>query len=806
VTNLQSAIQMHADSSLDDLMIRDLEASYGVQNANFAGTHQVRKLLEKSAEMLAQKNGDHWLEDFLRSKDSSLLRTATLYLVRAIHENQTGEPDFARSSAHKAQQLFIANHNFAGNLRARFEEVYALHRLSLGTDCLAAALALQRSLSATRYPWLQVQTGFELSVCKGLTGDFGGSFAEAESALFQSRKFGIQTLTLRGYGLLAELKVTNGNDDEAWAITRQGVHAFWESNFPPMRGYQLYAGIAFSAENHKEWYLAAALNREANSFVEQTDNLSIKAMAHYRLAGDALMSGDNPLAAEQFTKANLLFASLPQTQAWKAYRAYGQLVLAGLDAQKGQLSRSRELMAESERNLESLPDYVLQLTYLQIEGDLALKSKQPAAAEKAYHSALKIGRAWLQLLHSDRDRLAWNAQMGNIYRALVKIYALDQQNPARALATWEEYRAIAANLDDKNDLNREATADWLKKTTASLTDKTLVAYVQFEDGLGIWLADDRGLQFRWQAITASEMEKKASRFRSLCSDRLSDMNVLGNAAREMYSLLLGPLEARLDPHRVLTVATDTSLAGVPFGALRDSRGHYLIEDFTVVFTPGLAFEKVMERVKRDKWLRLQALIVAPNVSADISVDLLPLRDAILESQEVAKHFTNPTVLSGRDATLERFGKEIASSDVFHFAGHAVLIGDAIGLVFSHAPNLSGVTGKDLLSADMIRKGNLGHLRLVVLAACSTAGGPESDTVGRGNLVGGFMRAGVPHVVGMNWEVDSATTRNLMEAFYFGLETNVSVPNALRSAQLSLRSYPQTSHPFYWAAVSAFGSI
>jgi hypothetical protein len=162
-------------------MIRDLAASHGVDQRGIVRPRQTSASLEKSAEDMAHEYGDYWLHDFVRSQDSSGLQTATSYLIRAIHENQAGEPDFARSNAHQAQQLFNATQNLAGILRARFEEVYALHRLSRGTDCLAEALALQRFLAATRYSWLQVQTEFELSVCKGLTGDLGGSFTEAEN-------------------------------------------------------------------------------------------------------------------------------------------------------------------------------------------------------------------------------------------------------------------------------------------------------------------------------------------------------------------------------------------------------------------------------------------------------------------------------------------------------------------------------------------------------------------------------------------------------------------------------------------------
>ncbi|HEY5027684.1 MAG TPA: hypothetical protein VIK39_04695, partial [Candidatus Angelobacter sp.] len=90
---------------MDELIIRDLEASYGNNQVGIARTREARVSLEKSADALAQENGDYWLLDFVRSKDSYLLRTATSYLARAIHENLRGEPDSARLSARQAQQI-----------------------------------------------------------------------------------------------------------------------------------------------------------------------------------------------------------------------------------------------------------------------------------------------------------------------------------------------------------------------------------------------------------------------------------------------------------------------------------------------------------------------------------------------------------------------------------------------------------------------------------------------------------------------------------------------------------------------------
>jgi CHAT domain-containing protein len=90
--------------------------------------------------------------------------------------------------------------------------------------------------------------------------------------------------------------------------------------------------------------------------------------------------------------------------------------------------------------------------------------------------------------------------------------------------------------------------------------------------------------------------------------------------------------------------------------------------------------------------------------------------------------------------------------------------------------------------------------LVTLSACQTAlSKVESgdDVVG---LVQGFLFAGARNVVASLWDVADAATSDLMASFYSNLRQSGSVPEALRTAQLStMRAYP---NPFYWAAFEA----
>jgi len=45
----------------------------------------------------------------------------------------------------------------------------------------------------------------------------------------------------------------------------------------------------------------------------------------------------------------------------------------------------------------------------------------------------------------------------------------------------------------------------------------------------------------------------------------------------------------------------------------------------------------------------------------------------------------------------------------------------------------------------------------------------------------------------------------MTDFYARLLRGDSPPEALRAAEARIRAHPETSHPYYWAAFSSFGS-
>jgi len=97
-----------------------------------------------------------------------------------------------------------------------------------------------------------------------------------------------------------------------------------------------------------------------------------------------------------------------------------------------------------------------------------------------------------------------------------------------------------------------------------------------------------------------------------------------------------------------------------------------------------------------------------------------------------------------------------------------------------------VTGMDLLDTE-----------LVVLSACETGLGEVRTGEGVFGLRRSFVLAGADTLVMSLWKVPDQQTRELMEDFYSRILAGEPRAEALKNAQMSIRS--KHPHPFYWGA-------
>jgi len=167
-----------------------------------------------------------------------------------------------------------------------------------------------------------------------------------------------------------------------------------------------------------------------------------------------------------------------------------------------------------------------------------------------------------------------------------------------------------------------------------------------------------------------------------------------------------------------------------------------------------------------------------------------------------------TLLTGPEATKDRFLDGARNSSVVHYAGHA--LSDETTASHPRLLLASSAASADSGALDLneLDRNALRHTRLVVLAACRTAAGAVSQTEGALSLSRPLLAAGVPNVVASLWDVDDAVSRRFFVAFHRALLAEGEPLLALQRTQVAFLHdpNPELAQPGTWAGFLAIGGL
>ncbi|WP_199317510.1 CHAT domain-containing protein [Planktothricoides raciborskii] len=277
--------------------------------------------------------------------------------------------------------------------------------------------------------------------------------------------------------------------------------------------------------------------------------------------------------------------------------------------------------------------------------------------------------------------------------------------------------------------------------------------------------------------------------------------------KELHKLLIKPIEDLLPTNpdeRVIFVPTD-ALFYLPFAALVDEEGKFLIEKHTIVMSPAITVLETTHKQRQNLSSSAQDIVIVGNPQmpklapspGEEPKPLAPLHYAEKEAIEIAKMF-NTSALIGANATESTVVERLKTARIIHFATHGFV--DNIQPLNSGVALTPGGSEDGLLTADEIFDLKL-NAELVVLSACDTGLGQLTGD-GMIGLSRSFLNAGVPSLVMSLWAVDDRTTSQLMVQFYQNLQTTPNKAQALRQAMLTMKNqYPD---PYYWAAFTLIG--
>lgn len=373
---------------------------------------------------------------------------------------------------------------------------------------------------------------------------------------------------------------------------------------------------------------------------------------------------------------------------------------------------------------------------------------------------------------------------------------------------------------------------------------------------------------------------------ALRTPRSTNVKQVGQA---LFGKLMRPLLELVGNSHRLFISPDSDLNLIPFGALVDEQNRYLIENYSITYlTSGRDLLRLQvhpnskqgpvifanpafdQNVDTNK----QTVDLSGKGSARRSSDLREAKFSALpgtagEAKALAGVLPDVKVFTGAQAT-EAALKQVSGPRILHVATHGFFLPDILqasspqasaesnggrGLaIASSAPGqtargenpllrsglaLAGVnqrqsgTGEDGVLTALEASGlDLWGTKLVVLSACETGLGQVKNGEGVYGLRRALVLAGSESQVMSLWQVSDAATRDLMAAYYRGLQAGEGRTEALRQVQLvmiksgtaradgssvpaptststqqrglGIRREGKTlsedrSHPFYWAS-------
>ncbi|OKH43637.1 hypothetical protein NIES2101_29895 [Calothrix sp. HK-06] len=443
-------------------------------------------------------------------------------------------------------------------------------------------------------------------------------------------------------------------------------------------------------------------------------------------------------------------------------------------------------------------------------------------AENALRDAMKAKELLRSGLEDDHNVSLFHIQTDTyslLQQALLIQYKFQE---ALEIAERGRTRAFAELLHQRLFINSSKTNDELAtistlqpltyeqiKQIAQKENITLVEYsVPNLDYLFIWVIQPNGeINFRSfylkqlreeENIYLSDLVKYAREYLGIEDLRkeikstasLESPQAIKNISQplqRLYQLLIEPITEFLLPdiETPIIFIPQGDLFLIPFAALQDAEGKFLIEKHTIITAPSIqVLELTQKRSTEVPQAFLEALVVGnPNMPiiplAEVSEQLPNLAWAQIEAKAIA-NLLSTQAITGDTATKVYIKEQMPKAQIIHLATHGLLdnirqLGTPGAIALAPSEDDNG-----FLTADEIISMKL-NAQLVVLSACSTGQGKITGD-GVIGLSRSLIAAGVNSLIVSLWSVEDQSTAFLMVRFYQNLQHGMKAAVALNEAQ------------------------
>jgi CHAT domain-containing protein/Tfp pilus assembly protein PilF len=352
------------------------------------------------------------------------------------------------------------------------------------------------------------------------------------------------------------------------------------------------------------------------------------------------------------------------------------------------------------------------------------------------------------------------------------------------------------------------------------------------------------------------IQEVVEKFRTALRDPLNAG--VRESSRRLDAIVMQPVRGLLGSATQLLISPDSDLNLIPFQALLDEDGHYLVQRYfigylstgrdllrlqiarpseqgpVVVADPTFGEPPPTQMARADQtnpnFHSPKSMRRSITTAADLSaVYFAPLHGTFQEAHAIQSLFPEVQVLIGAQASKATLSQVNAPS-LLHIATHGFFLQGMAenpaqtavrsatkdtrsaqaapalqnpllrsGLALAGANLDKGTSDNGILTALEASDLNLWGTKLVTLSACDTGVGQVQIGEGVYGLRRAFFLAGTESLVMSLWPVSDYVTRQLMTQYYAGLKSGLGRGEALRQAQLAMLKRKGREHPFYWAS-------
>ncbi|HIK19320.1 MAG TPA: CHAT domain-containing protein [Leptolyngbyaceae cyanobacterium M33_DOE_097] len=742
--------------------------------------------------------------------------------------------DYATAIAHleKAIPLYREVRDQAGEAKAldTLGRVYVqLAKYDKAIFYLESAIALYHSLGN--------QNG-EAEALKnlGIVYRFKAQYAKAtdayEQALLLHHQINEPKAKAQTLQELGNLYQNLGQNDRAIAYLKQSLNLMREVN-DPLNTAKVLGDLGIVYTKTKQYAEAIAYFEEVLPIFRQKRDRKSEATALMMLGRSYLFLSNFSKASRYYEQSLDIFQELNDAPG----KAAILVDLGAFYAISKQYSRARGYYEEALQIYRNeVKNNGNEANTLNSLGMTLAYTGQYAEAEPLLRKAMELRECSRVGLEDDQKVSLFDAQ-SNVYTNLQRVLVAQKKvGEALEIAERGRARAFVELLTQKKIQAPDASETCTPVQPLNLAkmqqiaqqqNATLVQYSIIRNQyLFIWVIPPQGkLAFRW--VDLKPILKTASLENFVRVTRYNDLAVRARSSgikqpdppentdtlqaatlKTLHQLFIAPIAQQLptDPTQQVIFIPQGALFLVPFAALQNAEGRYLIERHTISTAPSIQVLALasQQRAAEKSGQPNQPLIVGnPMVPAikliagEAPIQLAALPGAEAEAEALSKQFQTPALI-GRQATESAIKTQMPQASLIHLAAHGVF-DDEQGLASAIALTPTG-NDDGLLTATEILEMQL-QADLVVLSACDT---------GRGKITGdgviglsrSLISAGAPSVVVSLWAVPDSPTAFLMTEFYQNLEVTGHKAQALRQAMLTtLKRYPK---PRDWAAFTLIG--